>query len=119
VTNIKAIELTGNVVGHKTHQHFNEGGRQDYFLFIDENSGMKYPLYVSSSKFLVKKTAKALMAGHKVRVRGKLQTTFSITPQAQGVIEKSDLGFRRFILISYARVLVPEEVELLEDPAEA
>jgi hypothetical protein len=79
------IEFTGTVLGRTTHQHINEGGKQDYFLVADESSGLKYPLYVSSSKFHTKKTAKALITGNRVHVKGKLATTFSVTPQARAV----------------------------------
>jgi hypothetical protein len=109
------IEITGKVLGHARHEHFDEGGRQDYFLFADESSGLNYPLYVSSSKFHTKKTTKALISGQTVRVKGKLETTFSITPQARAVIEASDIGFKKFLLVSYTKVLVPTEVEIVDE----
>ena len=112
----KKVEVTGEIIMHTRDVDLDpgHGGQEDFFLLAEAESGFKYPVYVSSSKFFTGRKVEDLIRGRRVKVTGKIRTLFSATPAGWRVIEKSDMQKKKFLLVRFTKALVPSDIEILE-----
>jgi len=106
------LEITGKVLSKR--KFHGARNNQEYLLVEDARSGRKYPVYISldrSSSLRSRKFRKEnFEVSDVVTIKGKTQKLVAKTVAGMDIIQESDLDHKDAGLMSYAVVLVPQEM---------